>query len=138
MPKQKHLDIDGAYFGTSFPHVYLKTYPELYPKEGPVQYIPTIYGFKIFGQKGSKHELTYDNLGASKNQKDIDGVLKKKNGQQIIGAATLATISGAPPQAPAGGAGADGGAPGTGGKQRNILNNSSFSNTNPAQPPIEK
>jgi len=36
VPKQKHLDIDGAYFGTSFPHVYLKTYPELYPKEGPV------------------------------------------------------------------------------------------------------
>jgi hypothetical protein len=24
VPKQKHLDIDGAYFGTSFPHVYLK------------------------------------------------------------------------------------------------------------------
>lgn len=24
MPKQKHLDIDGAYFGTSFAHVLLK------------------------------------------------------------------------------------------------------------------
>ncbi len=59
---------------------YLQTYPELYPKEGPVQYIPTIYGFKIFGQKGSKFELLYDNLGQAKNQKDVDGILKKKSG----------------------------------------------------------
>jgi hypothetical protein len=113
------LDIDGAYFGTSFPHVYLKTYPELYPKEGPVQYIPTIYGFKIFGQKGSKYELTYDLQGGLKNQKDIDNVLKKKSN---IGGSTLATISGAPPQAnqgatAAGGVG-EGGTPGISGKQR--------------------
>jgi hypothetical protein len=44
-----------------------------------VQYIPTIYGFKIFGQKGSRFELLFDNLGQAKNQKDIDGLLKKKN-----------------------------------------------------------
>ena len=94
MPKQKHLDIDGAYFGTSFPHVYLKTYPELYPKEGPVQYIPTIYGFKIFAQKGSKYEIMYDNLGQPKNQKDIDTILKKK--LPAGGASTLGMISGAP------------------------------------------
>ena len=55
-----------------------QTYPELYPKEGPVQYIPTIYGFKIFGQKGSKFELMYDNMGQAKNQKEVDGILNKK------------------------------------------------------------
>ena len=43
-----------------------------------MQYIPTIYGFKIFGQKGSRYELMYDNLGQAKNQKDIDTILKKK------------------------------------------------------------
>lgn len=97
VPKQKHLDIDGAYFGTSFPHVFLKTYPELYPKEGPVQYIPTIYGFKIFGQKGSKYEILYDNVGGAKNQKEIDQVLKKKvmTGGSAASASTLAAISGA-------------------------------------------
>jgi len=42
IPRQKQLDIDGAYFGTSFPHVFLKVifpfnlpfvqcYPELLP-----------------------------------------------------------------------------------------------------------
>jgi hypothetical protein len=29
--------------------VLLKTYPELYPKDGPLTYLPTIYGFKVFG-----------------------------------------------------------------------------------------
>ena len=43
-----------------------------------MQYIPTIYGFKIFGQKGSRYELVYDNLGQAKNQKEIDTILKKK------------------------------------------------------------
>jgi hypothetical protein len=50
----------------------------LYPKEGPVTYIPTIYGFKIFGQKGSKCELLYDISGNSKNQKEYEAILKKK------------------------------------------------------------
>lgn len=58
-----------------------------------MQYIPTIYGFKIFGQKGSKYELVYDNLGQPKNQKDIDTVLKKKTQGQI---GALASLSGAP------------------------------------------
>lgn len=59
-----------------------------------MQYIPTIYGFKIFGMKGSKFELIYDNLGQAKNQKEIDAVLKKKSTGLIGGA--LASISGAP------------------------------------------
>ncbi len=64
----------------------------MYPKEGPVQYIPTIYGFKIFGQKGSKYELAFDNLGQAKNQKEIDSILKKKT---ATGGGVLAQISGA-------------------------------------------
>lgn len=57
-----------------------------------MQYIPTIYGFKIFGQKGSKYEIVYDNLGQAKNQKEIDNILKKKT---ATGAGVLAQISGA-------------------------------------------
>jgi len=58
-----------------------------------VQYIPTIYGFKIFGQKGSKFELVFDNMGQAKNQKDVDGILKRKQGApgngSFIGAGAL-------------------------------------------------
>ena len=68
----------------------------MYPKEGPVQYIPTIYGFKIFGQKGSKFELMFDNMGQAKNQKDVDAILKRKPGStaQIPASALQATGSG--------------------------------------------
>lgn len=78
VPRQKHLDIDGAYFGTSFANVLFKTFPELYPKDGPLTYLPTIYGFKIFGQKGSAYELRYDNVGVPLNKQEIDAILKKK------------------------------------------------------------
>lgn len=47
-------DVDGSFFGTSFPHLLLmvnlrltKTYPDidtLFPKQ---EYKPTIFGFKI-------------------------------------------------------------------------------------------
>jgi casein kinase II subunit beta len=73
------LDIDGAYFGTSFANVLLKTYPDLYPKDGPLTYLPTIYGFKVFGQKGSFYELQYDNLGTPLNKQEVDRILANKN-----------------------------------------------------------
>lgn len=56
------MDIDGAYFGTSFPHIFMKTYPELNPS-GPPKFIPKVYGFKIFGMRGSKFELKFDSKG---------------------------------------------------------------------------
>lgn len=52
-PKKKLSDVDGAYFGCSFPHIFLKTYPDLAPKEKVIKYIPKIFGFKIFGKEGS-------------------------------------------------------------------------------------
>eukprot|EP00826_Nyctotherus_ovalis_P051783 TRINITY_DN6489_c0_g1_i5.p1 TRINITY_DN6489_c0_g1~~TRINITY_DN6489_c0_g1_i5.p1 ORF type:complete len:219 (+),score=52.19 TRINITY_DN6489_c0_g1_i5:34-690(+) len=62
-PKIK-ADIDGAYFGTAFPHMLLQAYPNLVPKEGAPPYIPRIYGFRIFGQRGSKYGLS-PNLAAT-------------------------------------------------------------------------
>lgn len=43
----RHCNIDGAYFGTSFPHLLLATYPELLPPRPTHSYVPRIYGFKI-------------------------------------------------------------------------------------------
>jgi len=70
------LDIDGAYFGTSFPHIFLKQFPELLPK-GPAKFVPKIYGFKIFGMRGSKYELKFDYQGKPTNENEIREVLKK-------------------------------------------------------------
>jgi len=43
----RHCNHDGAYFGTSFPHLLLATYPELVPMKPVMSYVPRIYGFKI-------------------------------------------------------------------------------------------
>mmetsp|Transcript_5688 Transcript_5688/g.9770 ORF Transcript_5688/g.9770 Transcript_5688/m.9770 type:complete len:172 (+) Transcript_5688:467-982(+) len=76
IPRQKQLDIDGAYFGTSFPHIFLKQFPELLPK-GPAKFVPKIYGFKIFGMRGSKYELKFDYQGKPINEEEIKQVLKR-------------------------------------------------------------
>lgn len=54
VPKIKAVNIDGAFFGTSFPHHFLKHYTQaviLPPKI--YHYEPKIYGFKIVGKRGS-------------------------------------------------------------------------------------
>jgi casein kinase II subunit beta len=40
-------DIDGAYFGTTFPHFFLMTYPYIKPAKPTQSYVPRIFGFKI-------------------------------------------------------------------------------------------
>ena len=42
-------ELDGAYFGTTFPHLFLMQFPELRPPP-PVEvptYIPRVFGFKV-------------------------------------------------------------------------------------------
>eukprot|EP00735_Rhodelphis_limneticus_P014961 TRINITY_DN9080_c0_g1::TRINITY_DN9080_c0_g1_i1::g.18169::m.18169 TRINITY_DN9080_c0_g1::TRINITY_DN9080_c0_g1_i1::g.18169 ORF type:complete len:280 (-),score=20.38,sp/P40229/CSK2C_ARATH/63.21/2e-96,CK_II_beta/PF01214.13/1.7e-79 TRINITY_DN9080_c0_g1_i1:338-1177(-) len=43
----RHGNLDGAFFGTTFPHLFLHHYPELYPTKPPKKYVPRIYGFKL-------------------------------------------------------------------------------------------
>jgi len=62
IPKKKCTDVDGAYFGCSFPHILLQTYPDLYPNPPNTVYIPRIYGFKIHKKKGSKYWEQTKNL----------------------------------------------------------------------------
>ena len=56
IPKFKSINIDGAYFGTTFPHNFLKqkvTAVILPPKI--YSYEPKICGFRIAGKRGSKY-----------------------------------------------------------------------------------
>mmetsp|Transcript_3210 Transcript_3210/g.4704 ORF Transcript_3210/g.4704 Transcript_3210/m.4704 type:complete len:408 (+) Transcript_3210:182-1405(+) len=43
----RQANIDGAYFGTTFPHLYLVTHPDMVPLPPVQTYVPRIYGFKI-------------------------------------------------------------------------------------------
>ncbi|KAF8776215.1 hypothetical protein HU200_003751 [Digitaria exilis] len=47
LPLTCHIDIDGTYFGTTFPHLFLMTYPHLKPQKPSQQYVPRVFGFKI-------------------------------------------------------------------------------------------
>ena len=61
VPRMGIIDLDGAYFGCSFPHIFLQTFPDCIPREKLELYIPKIYGFTIFGKKGSKCKGKYIN-----------------------------------------------------------------------------
>jgi len=50
----EYSDIDGCYFGTTFPHLFFMEYTDLLPPRAIVtQVVPTIYGFKL-------HKSWYD------------------------------------------------------------------------------
>lgn len=45
--------IDGAFFGTSFPAIFLQTYPSFVSLEIPQPFFPKIFGFKIHGKRST-------------------------------------------------------------------------------------
>lgn len=40
-------NVDGAYFGTTFPHLLLMTYPTMRPAKQTETYTPRVFGFKL-------------------------------------------------------------------------------------------
>ena len=40
-------NLDGAYFGTTFPHLLLMSYPQLRPSRPLEAYQPRVFGFKL-------------------------------------------------------------------------------------------
>ncbi|RIB26098.1 casein kinase II, regulatory subunit [Gigaspora rosea] len=43
----RHSSIDGAYYGSTFPHMLFQVYPHLLPPKSNERYVPRIFGFKI-------------------------------------------------------------------------------------------
>ncbi|KAL3615497.1 casein kinase 2 regulatory subunit [Castilleja foliolosa] len=44
---QAKKDVDGVYFGTTFPHLFLMTYGHLKPQKPVQNYVPRVFGFKL-------------------------------------------------------------------------------------------
>lgn len=76
----RHRGIDGAYWGTTFPHLFLITYPENKPPPPTTFYIPRVYGFRVHGMDYSGHgikSITNNAVGSNTSgQLDND---KRKN-----------------------------------------------------------
>ena len=49
MPKARHSGVDGAFFGTTFPHMLYAVHPPLRGKQNPRKFVPRMFGFKIHG-----------------------------------------------------------------------------------------
>ncbi|KAJ3675832.1 hypothetical protein LUZ60_004874 [Juncus effusus] len=48
LPRCKYQNnMDGAYVGTTFPHLYLMTFPSSKPSKTAEKYIPRVFGFKL-------------------------------------------------------------------------------------------
>lgn len=45
----RHRGIDGSYWGTTFPHLFLISYPEHRPQRPTQFYVPRVYGFRVNG-----------------------------------------------------------------------------------------
>ena len=70
----RQANIDGAYFGTTFPHLYLMTHPDMIPTKPNQQYHPRVYGFKI-----NQSSLYYRNHEESPHQRNESGSSGRSN-----------------------------------------------------------
>ena len=44
---KRFTSMDGAFFGPSWCHLFVKRFPEIVPQEPPRKYVPRIFGFKV-------------------------------------------------------------------------------------------
>ncbi|KAJ3423752.1 casein kinase ii subunit beta [Anaeramoeba flamelloides] len=65
-PPYKYMKMIGAYFGSQFPHLFLKKYPEFEKKQEMEKYQPTMFGFDIHEES----ELYYKPQKKSKKDDD--------------------------------------------------------------------
>jgi len=75
--------IDGAYFGTTFAHLFLMQYPELVPPPPSQTYVPRVYGFRINPQARCiqvRHERTEQQALKQQEEQRRRGGERKKSG----------------------------------------------------------
>jgi len=65
----RHEHIDGAYFGTTFPHLFFLTFPELKSAKSTESYIPRVFGFRV-NQHAYKKSLEARTKSGGKEDED--------------------------------------------------------------------
>jgi hypothetical protein len=85
--------VDGAYFGSTFPHFFLMQYPDHIPPRPEMKYVPHVFGFKIHksspayqappSNTNSNSTLAIVNTNDEENGND-DGVKKRKDEDAMV------------------------------------------------------
>ena len=72
------MNIDGSYFGTSFPAQFMNEFPNAIVLPPKVYfYEPKIYGFNLFGKRGSKYyKPTMGAVRYTEDEEDIDDLVE--------------------------------------------------------------
>lgn len=117
----RHANIDGAYFGTTFCHLFMQAYWDLAPAPPRESYVPRIFGFKIF--KGPRNKDGSAAVGASSCGADpAEGATQllapQAQGAPVAPAASPAAARADERQSPDAGGGAPGASGGAGGGAR--------------------
>lgn len=63
---------DGAFFGSSLPHIFLQTFPDLVPMEIPLPYVPKIFGFKVHNHKSLIATKLQNEQSGIRQPRDLD------------------------------------------------------------------
>lgn len=75
----KQSSLDGAYFGTTFAHLFLLTNPDNIPLRPQQAYIPRIYGFRIHKDSVYWKNGLIDNKSPNSNSKGSPSASEKSN-----------------------------------------------------------
>lgn len=70
-----HNSIDGAFFGTTFPHLFFQTYPHLRPVRSNQVYTPKIFGFRISPLKLYSNKEPPQPQRQSDNSKPLETIM---------------------------------------------------------------
>jgi hypothetical protein len=67
-------DIDGAYFGSTFAHLFFMTYPNLIPSTPPPVYIPRVFGYRIHRHSSQRKLKLEQEASAGEYQAEIQSL----------------------------------------------------------------
>ncbi|CAD8204278.1 unnamed protein product [Paramecium octaurelia] len=84
IPKKKCPDVDGAYFGCSFPSIFLMNFiQEIQIPVNNQTYVPRVFGFRIYKKKGSRYQDTQQKVAEITHYSEEQlKKLRGKNDQQ--------------------------------------------------------
>lgn len=73
VPKNRHVaNLDGAFFGTSLPHMLLQAYPDLVPLDLPRAFEAKIFGFKVHDHRSVVLRKQENDRNGVRLPRDID------------------------------------------------------------------
>ncbi|KAL1915034.1 uncharacterized protein VTP21DRAFT_7739 [Calcarisporiella thermophila] len=92
----RYQDIDGAYFGTTFPHFLFHTYPELLPRSSSKIYTARIFGFRVSEKSWSGPRMRWlrelppneenENEESEEEEEEDDEVENESEEEERVGA----------------------------------------------------